>query len=92
MVEVVYRGRSEPQRVRDELKNIPSARANSVTEQVHRTIVTVYHCASQAPSDKGFGGPDEVSAFVDDLFVLVVACGLERPSNVGLTGKNVAGR
>jgi hypothetical protein len=63
MVEVIYRGRSEPQRVRDELKNIPSARANSVTEQVHRTVVTVYHGASQAASDVGHG-PDEVAAFV----------------------------
>jgi hypothetical protein len=64
MVEVRYQNKSEAQRVRDELKNKPSARASSITEQVHRTIVTVYHCASQAPSDKGFGGPDEVSAFV----------------------------
>ena len=62
MVEVVYRGRSEPQRVRDELKNIPSARANSVTEQVHRTVVTVYHASNQAPSDRGYDGrPDPVA-------------------------------
>jgi hypothetical protein len=56
MVEVLYRGKGEGQRVRDELKNKPSARANSVTEQVHRTIVTVYHSGSAAPSDRGFGG------------------------------------
>jgi hypothetical protein len=63
MVEVIYRGRSEPQRVRDELKNIPSARASSVTEQVHRTIVTVYHASNQAPSDRGYDGrPDPVAA------------------------------
>jgi hypothetical protein len=66
MVEVLYRGKSEPQRVRDELKNKPSVRANSITEQVHRTIVTVYHSGSAAPSDRGHGppGPDPVAAAI----------------------------
>jgi hypothetical protein len=62
MVEVRYQGKSEPQRVRDELKNKPSLRANSITEQVQRTIVTVYHGASQAASDRGYGGHDPVGA------------------------------
>jgi len=62
MVEVIYQGKPEPQRVRDELKNKPSLRANSITEQVHRTIVTVYHGANQAPSDVGYGGHDPVGA------------------------------
>jgi hypothetical protein len=65
MVEVIYRNKPEAQRVRDELKNIPSARVNSRTEQVHRTIVTVYHASNQAPSDKGYGsGPDPVAAAI----------------------------
>jgi hypothetical protein len=65
MTEVVYRGKPEAKRVRDELKNKPSVRANSVTEQVHRTIVTVYHASNQAPSDKGYGGgPDPVAAAI----------------------------
>jgi hypothetical protein len=65
VVEVRYQNKSEPQRVRDELKNKPSARANSVTEQVHRTIVTVYHAANQAPSDRGYAsGPDPVAAAI----------------------------
>jgi hypothetical protein len=63
-MEVIYRTKSEPQRVRDELKNKPSARANSITEQTHRTIVTVYHAGSAAPSDKGYGGHDPVAAAV----------------------------
>jgi hypothetical protein len=63
MVEVIYRTKPEGQRVRDELKNIPSARVNSRTEQVHRTIVTVYHASNQAPSDKGYG-PDPVAAAI----------------------------
>jgi hypothetical protein len=65
-MEVLYRGKPEPQRVRDELKNKPSVRANSITEQTHRTIVTVYHSGSAAPSDRGHGpsGPDEVQAFI----------------------------
>jgi hypothetical protein len=64
-MEVIYRTKREVQRVRDELKNIPSARANSVTEQTHRTIVTVYHAGSAAPSDKGYGGgPDPVAAAI----------------------------
>jgi hypothetical protein len=63
MVEVIYRGKSELQRVHDELKNKPSLRANSITEQVHRTIVTVYHASNQAPSNRGYG-PDPVDAAV----------------------------
>jgi hypothetical protein len=65
MVEVRYQGKPEPQRVRDELKNKPSLRANSVTEQTHKTIVTVYHAGSAAPSDRGYSsGPDPVETAI----------------------------
>jgi hypothetical protein len=62
MVEVRYQGKSEPQRVRDELKNKPSLRASSITEQTHRTIVTVYHASSQAVSDRGYAAHDPIGA------------------------------
>ena len=59
MPEVIYRGKSEPQRVRAELGNKHgSLRPDSVTVQEHRTVVSIYHAAGVVPNRPGV---DEVA-------------------------------
>ena len=69
MTEVKWRDNRGPaQRIHDRLaqgKDAYPLRANAQVEtHPTRTVTTVYFGASQAPSDRGHGAPDEVSAFV----------------------------
>ena len=62
---VVYRGKSEAERIQDRLNNVHgSLRPNSVTETMPtRTVTSVYHAAAHVPVRK-YEGPDPVAAAV----------------------------
>ena len=62
---VIYRGKSEAERIQDRLGNVHGPlRPNSVTETVPtRCVTSVYHAAAHVPVRKDTG-PDEVVAFV----------------------------
>jgi hypothetical protein len=61
---VVYKGKSEGERIRDRLGNVHgSLKPNSVVETVpNRVITSTYHAAGHVPARKY--GPDEVIAHV----------------------------
>jgi hypothetical protein len=61
---VVYRGKSEAERIQDRLNNVHgSLRPNSVTETMPtRTVTSVYHAAAHVPTRNY--EPDPVAAAV----------------------------
>jgi len=63
--QVIYKGKSESERIRDRLGNVHGKlNPNSVVEiQPTRTITSVYHAAGHVPARK-FDGPDEVIAAI----------------------------
>ena len=65
MPTVVYKGKSEAERIRDRLSNVHGKlNPNSVVEtNPTRTITSVYHAAGHVPARK-FDGPDEVIAHI----------------------------
>jgi hypothetical protein len=65
MPQVIYRGKSEAERIRDRLNNVHgSLKPNSVVETVPtRTVTSVYHAAGHVPVRK-HEGPDPVAAAV----------------------------
>jgi len=63
--QVIYRGKSEAERIRDRLGNVHGPlRPNSVVEtQPTRCVTSVYHGAGHVPVKK-YAGPDEVIAHI----------------------------
>jgi len=63
--QVIYRGKSEAERIHDRLNNVHgSLRPNNVVETVPtRTITSTYHAAGHVPVRK-YEGPDPVAAAV----------------------------
>jgi hypothetical protein len=62
---VIYRGKSEAERIQDRLNNVHGPlRPNNVVETVPtRCVTSTYHAAGHVPVRKDTG-PDEVVAFV----------------------------
>jgi hypothetical protein len=65
MPTVIYKGKTEAERIRDRLNNVHGKlQPNSVVETVpNRTITSTYHSAGHVPAPK-FEGPDPVAAAV----------------------------
>jgi hypothetical protein len=65
MPQVIYKGKSEVERIQDRLNNVVGPlRPNSTVEtQPTRCITNTYHAAGHVPAPK-YGGPDPVAAAI----------------------------